>query len=256
MPSSRWCTSIAISPREDYVVVGFENAIVRFFKTTDPEPHREFRLHHRYHPVCKGCPSVDTVSFSNDGYVLLASTRYPGSGVIHTYQWKYPYVELLELPNCAYRVRPLESEDNGVTSVIYGTGTGEESLICITTWTQSGVPVLMQPEDGRKVEIKADSSSRQRRLGNRIQCAAFSLSGRRLAMVNDKGHLYLVSNLNSSVMEARRLAVSKELTTKSNSFAMSFMILHDDESIVLAWSDASKSTGYIKRVPVPLNVSD
>lgn len=253
MSSSQWCKSIAICPRGNYVVVGFENAIVRFFKITDPEPQGEFRLHHRYHAECNSCPSVDTLSFSTDGYVLLASTRSGKTGVIQIYQWKFPYLAFQELSNCHYHVPLHESEDNGVSSAIYRSDSGEEDLICVTTWTQSGAPVLIQPEDGHKVEIKNDGSNR--RLGNRIQCAAFSLSGQLLAMVNNKGFLYLISNLNSSILKTQRTAVSKELTAKSNSFAMSFMMLHDEETIILAWADSNKSTGYIKKVPVPFSVS-
>jgi hypothetical protein len=68
-------------------------------------------------------------------------------------------------------------------------------------------------------------------------------------MVNDKGHVFQVSNLNSSPMDVRRIASSKELTTKSDSFAMSFMNLSDEEHVVLAWADSSRATGWIKKIP-------
>jgi hypothetical protein len=74
-------------------------------------------------------------------------------------------------------------------------------------------------------------------------------------MVNDKGHLYLISNLNSNPLEVKRIATSKELTSKSDWFAMSFMSLPDEEAIVLAWADSSKGIGYIKKIPVKYNVS-
>jgi hypothetical protein len=76
-----------------------------------------------------------------------------------------------------------------------------------------------------------------------------------LAMVNDKGHLYIISNLNSNPLEVKRIATSKELTSKSDWFAMSFMSLPDEEAIVLAWADSSKGIGYIKKIPVKYNVS-
>ncbi|KAK2747293.1 hypothetical protein FQN57_002191 [Myotisia sp. PD_48] len=258
MPSSPWCKSIAISPLETYVVVGFENALVRYFKASGPEPQKELRLHHRYHAKCNAlCPSVDTLAFSNDGEVLIASTRQSTTGVIKTFRQRAQNPTFEELSGCHYNVPLHESEDNGVSAAVYRPGThGEEDLVCLTTWTQSGTPILMQPENGHKIEIKSDSSGHQRRLGNRIQSATFSLSGRLLGMVNDRGHLYLVSNLNSSIMEARRLATSKELTTKSLSFAMSFMILHEDESIVLAWTDSQKCMGYVKRIPIPIAHSE
>ena len=79
--------------------------------------------------------------------------------------------------------------------------------------------------------------------------------GRELAMVNDKGHLYIISNLNSNPLEVKRIATSKELTTQSDWFAMSFMGLPDEEAIVLAWADSSKGIGYIKKIPVKYNVS-
>ena len=68
-------------------------------------------------------------------------------------------------------------------------------------------------------------------------------------MVNDKGHVFQVSNLNSSPMDVRRIAASKELTAKSDSFAMAFMNLSDEEHVVLAWADSSRATGWIRKIP-------
>lgn len=256
MPSSQWCKSIAICPRESHVAVGFENATVRFFKTTTFEPQREFRLHNRYHTPseCEKCPPVDTLSFSPDGETLIASTRN-AKGVIQTFLRRASTFTFQELSNCHYPIPLHESEDGGISSVLYRPGVGgEDDLVCITTWTQSGTPLLVSPKTGHRVEIKADGSGHGRRLGNRIQCGTFSLTGKQLGMVNDKGHLYLVTNLNSSVMEARRLATTKELTARCSFFAMSFMVLQGDESIVLAWADVNKSVGYIRRIPIPFTV--
>ncbi|KAM7220817.1 hypothetical protein V8F06_003886 [Rhypophila decipiens] len=249
--SSLWCKSIAIDREESFVVLGFENATVRFFKTTpSAEQPREDRLHSMVHADCRGCPSVDTLSFSNDGLVLLASTRSAKSGVIQVYAWKFPFLTFQEVPSCRYPVPLHESEDNGVSSAIFRNGRhGEDSLVCITTWTQSGTPVLIQPEDGHKSEIRTDPSGRQNKLGNRIQCADFSPTGKEIAIVNDKGYLYHVSSLNSSVMDVRKVATSRELTARSDSYAMAFMVLSDEENIVLAWADASKATGWVKKIP-------
>lgn len=74
-------------------------------------------------------------------------------------------------------------------------------------------------------------------------------------MVNDKGHLYQISGLNSSPMDIKRIATSKELTAKTESFGMAFMTLPDEEAIVLAWVDASKAIGFVKKIPVTYNVS-
>ncbi|KAI1925537.1 hypothetical protein LOZ58_006021 [Ophidiomyces ophidiicola] len=247
MASAQWCRSIAISPTENYVVVGFENATVRFFRTTDTEQSREFRLH-PYHKDCRGCPSVDSLAFSLDGMVLIASTRNPKMGLIQVYFWSFPFLEFRELTKCRYHVPLHESEDNGVSAALYRpSNTPDEDLVCISTWTQSGVPLLIQPENGHRSEIKPDGT---RRLGNRIQCAAFSPSGKQLGLVNDKGHLYQLSNLNSSIMECRKLANSKELTSKCDSFAMSYMSLHEEESVVLAWVELSKGVAYIKKIPI------
>ncbi|KAL1953032.1 hypothetical protein VTO42DRAFT_3741 [Malbranchea cinnamomea] len=255
MPSSLWCRNITISPHETYVVVGFDNATVRFFNIENSAEPREQNLHTRQHAECKDCPPVETLSFSHDGLVLTASTRSPKTGLIQVYVWKYPFIEPSEVPACRYRVPLHESEDNGISSVVFRPKTVEaENLICITTWTQSGAPILVQPEHGRQVDIGAETLGHQRRLGNRIQCALFSPSGRHLIMVNDKGSLYQVSNLNSSLMEAKKLATSKEFTAKSDSFAMAYMSLHDEDSIVLAWAEA-KGVGYVKKIPV-LNSGD
>jgi WD40 repeat protein len=254
MPSSPWCSSITICPKENQVVVGFDNSIVRFFKTTKSEEPREDRLHSRFHKDCKSCPAVDTLSFSNDGLVLLASTRTRGT--IQVYSWRFPFVNFQELAPCRYHVPLHESEDNGTSSAIFRSGmANEENLICITTWTQSGIPMLIQPHDGHRTEIRIEASTHQGKLGSRIQCAAFSPTGRELAMVNDKGHLYIISNLNSNPLEVKRLATSKELTTKSDWFAMEFMSLPDEEAIVLAWADSSKGVGYVKKIPVKYSVS-
>jgi hypothetical protein len=250
IPSTLWCKSIAIDRQENYVVVGFENATVRFFSARSMEQPREDRLHASYHQDCRNCPSVDTLAFSNDGLVLLASTRNPKTGLIQTYSWRFPFHTFQELTACRYPVPPHESEDNGVSSAIIRPGLeGEENLVCITTWTQSGTPVLIQPQDGYRSEIRTDVSGRHSKLGNRIQCAAFSPSGRELVLVNDKGYVFQVSNLNSSPMDVRRIASSKELTAKSESFTMSFMNLSDEEHVVVAWADSSRATGWIKKIP-------
>lgn len=74
-------------------------------------------------------------------------------------------------------------------------------------------------------------------------------------MVNNKGDLYKISNLNSSPMDIKKIATSKELTAKSESFAMTFMTLADEEAIVLAWVDSSKGVGYVKKIPTSSGVS-
>lgn len=256
MPSSPWCRSIAICPLENYVIVGFENSIVRFYKTTHSEDPREDHLQSISHREAQETPSVDTLSFSNDGLALLASTRSAKTGTIHVYIWRFPFDTFQELPKCRYRVPLHESEDNGVSSAIFRPGPGiAEELVCITTWTQSGDPVIVQPEDGHTNVIKADISSSSKRLGSRIQCAAFSPSGKLLATVNDKGHLYQISSLNSYPMEVRRIANSKELTAKSESFAMAFMALSDEAAIVLAWVDSNKARGFIKKIPITSSVN-
>jgi hypothetical protein len=257
MSTSPWCKSIAICPKENYVVVGFDNSLVRFFKTTISEAPRDDRLH-PHHVDCKECPPVDTLSFSNDGLVLLAGTRSPKSGTIQIYQWRFPFLSFQELPTCRYRVPLHESEDNGISSAIYRSGSGpggDNNLICITTWTQSGIPMLFQPNDNHRSEIRTDASTRQGKLGSRIQCAAFSQSGRELVMVNTKGHVYKIASLNSNPMDIRRIATTKELTAKSDSFAMSFMTLPDEEVIVVAWADSAKAIGYVKKIPLRFDVS-
>lgn len=253
--SSPWCKSICISPKENYVVVGFENSSVKFFKTTGSENPREDRLHpHNEH--CKDCRPVDSLSFSNDGLVLLAGTRSPKSGTIQVFSWRFPFINFQELATCRYRVPLHESEDNGISSAIFRSGpSNEESLICITTWTQSGLPMLIQPDDNHRSEIRTEIANRQGRLGSRIQCAVFSPSGKELAMVNEKGHLYQISNLNSNPLDIRRVATSKELTAKSESFAMAYTNLLDEEVIILAWADSSKSMGFVKKIPLRFDVS-
>ncbi|KAK3904777.1 hypothetical protein C8A05DRAFT_13362 [Staphylotrichum tortipilum] len=256
IPSSLWCKSMAIDSQENYVVVGFENATVRFFNARKMEQPREDRLHAHYHQDCRSCPSVDTLTFSNDGLVMLASTRSPKTGLIQTYSWRFPFHTFQELTACRYPVPLHESEDNGVTSAIFRPGLeGEENLVCITTWTQSGTPILMQPRDGHRSEVKTDMASRHSKLGTRIQCASFSPSGRELVMVNDKGNVFQVSNLNSSPMDVRRIAASRELTAKSDSFAMSFMSISDEDHVVLAWGDSSRAIGWIKKIPALPRVS-
>lgn len=254
MPSSPWCHSICICPRENCVVVGFDNSTVRFYSTARFEEPREDRLHMRSsHSDCRACPRVDTLSFSNDGLVLLASTRSPKNGIIQIYSWRFPFEEFGELAKCRYHVPLHESEDNGISSAIYRSGLGgEENLVCLTTWTQSGVPVLIQPSDGHRSDIRTDTSSHR----SRIQRASFSPNGRELAMVDDRGWLYHITNLNSNPIEVKKIATSKELTTKADWYDMNFMSLPDEEAIVLAWVDISKATAYVKKIRVKYSTLD
>ncbi|KAK0714276.1 hypothetical protein B0T21DRAFT_67442 [Apiosordaria backusii] len=249
IPSTLWCKSIAIDREENYVVIGFENATVRFFKAKTSEQPREDRLHALLHRDCRGCPSVDTLAFSQDGLALLASTRSSKTGLVQTYSWRFPFHTFQELATCRYSIPLHESEDNGLSAAIFRPGSdGEETLVCITTWTQSGTPVLIQPQDGHRSEIKTDV--RHTKLGTRIQCAAFSPSGRDLVMVNDKGYVFQVTNLNSSPMDIRRVAASKELTAKTDSFSMSFMTIADEDYVVVAWADSARATGWVKKIPI------
>ncbi|ODH50361.1 hypothetical protein GX48_03476 [Paracoccidioides brasiliensis] len=247
MSSTLWCKCITVCPMENYVVIGFENSIVRFFKTTDSEAPREDRLHGLFHRNCTTC-TLDTLSFSRDGLVLLASTRN-AKGVIQIFEWKFPFVVFHELPACRYYVPLHESEDNGISAAMFRSSRRGDDLVCISTWTQSGVPILTHPQEGNKTEVK-DSTGRHGKLGNRIQCASFSPSGSELAMVNDQGYLYQITNLDSSPIDIKRLATSRELTTKSDSFAMSYMTMTDEDAIIMAWIDSSKGVAYVKRVPV------
>ncbi|EER40712.1 conserved hypothetical protein [Histoplasma capsulatum H143] len=163
---------------------------------------------------------------------------------------EFPFVVFHELPACRYYVPLHESEDNGVSATLFRSSRRGDELVCITTWTQSGVPILAHPKEGNKTDVKTENASRHGRLGNRIQCASFSPSGAELAMVNDRGYLYQISNLDSSPMDVKRLATSKELTTKSDSFAMSYMTTTDEDTIIMAWVDAATGVANIKRVPV------
>lgn len=255
VPSILWCKSIAIDRQENYVAVGFENCLVRFFKTATSEQPREDNLHFALHSVCRGCPSVDTLAFSEDGLCLLAGTR-SAKGVVQIYLWRFPFENFEELISCRYAVPMHESEDNGISAVIMRSQQGaEDSLLCVTTWTQSGTPVLIQPQDGYRTEIKPAPSSIHGKLGNRIKCAAFSASGRQLAMVNDKGHFYLISNLNSKPMDIRRRATTRELTSKSCALAMSFMTLASEETAVMVWVDPSRGKAFMRKTSVGMRVS-
>lgn len=256
VPSSLWCHSIAICPTEKYVAVGFDNATVRFFQTSRLEEPKEDRLHVRIHPACNNrCPPVDTLSFSNDGSTLVASTRIAKTGLVQVYLWRFPFNASVELSACRYPVPVLESEDNGVTSAHFRSGTGnEDDLVCITTWTQSASPVLIQPQNGHRTQIKTHTTPNGK-TDTRIQCSAFSPSGRELALVNERGYLYYVSCLDSSPLEIKRVATSKEFQTRSYGFAMTFMALPEGDAIVMAWAEPSKNVGYVKKIPILYNVS-
>jgi hypothetical protein len=259
MPQTPYCTSIAISPRENVVVVGFESPIVRFFSTSKSEPPREDHLHSRYHDECKEkeCPPISTLAFSNDGLSLLASVRSLKNGMISFYSWHHPLDTFQEESKCRHHVALHESEDNGVTSAIYRPGyDSDPSLICVTTWTLSGVPQLIQVSDGQKTEVKTERGGHYGQIGSRIQAAAFSSSGGELAVVNAKGHVYQVANLEANPIDARRIGASIELTKKEGFFAMTYMTLPEEEAVVLAWADSSKALGYIKKIPTKSLVSN
>jgi hypothetical protein len=260
IPSSLWCRSIAIDKEDNCVVVGFDNATVRFFNARRTEEPLEHRLHALGFPECKACPpgkpcpSVDTLSFSSDGLSLIAGMRSSKTGVIQTYTWRFPFYMFQELFNCRYPVPLHESEDNGISSALIRPELdGDQSLVCITTWTQSGTPVLIQPQDGHRSEIRGDTTGKHR-IGSRIQCASFSHSGKELFLVNDKGYVFQVSNLNSSPMDVRRIASTKELTIKSDSFTMSVMGISDEEHVVVAWADSQRSIAWVKKIPVVAKV--
>ncbi|GIK07553.1 hypothetical protein Aspvir_003219 [Aspergillus viridinutans] len=249
-----WCTSMTVSPSGSFVAVGFDRSTVGLFNHSEWQQPRLHRVHARYHQDCKDCPQIATVSFSLDGLVLVCSTRSERNGMIQVYLSHFPFSDFQEVLPCRYRVPLHESEDNGISSVLFQPGMGgKEDIICIATWTQSGVPILVHPNGGHRTEIRVQSSASSNhkgRLGNRIQAAAFSPSGTELVLVNDQGHVYRVSNLGSIPIEVRRVAKSKEFTTKSESFALAYVHQTDEDSILLCWSDSSKGIGYVKKIPI------
>ncbi|GFG11912.1 hypothetical protein IFM61392_07142 [Aspergillus lentulus] len=249
-----WCTSMTVSPSGSFVAVGFDKSTVGLFAPSEWQQPRLHRVHTRYHQDCKDCPPIATVSFSLDGLVLVCSTRSERNGMIQVFLSHFPFSDFQEVLPCRYRVPLHESEDNGISSVLFQPGMGgKEDIICITTWTQSGVPILVHPNGGHRTEIRVQSSASSNhkgKLGNRIQAAAFSPSGNELVLANDKGHVYRVSNLGSIPIEVRRVATSKELTTKSESFALTYVHQTDEDLILLSWSDSSKGIGYVKKIPI------
>ncbi|GFF60150.1 hypothetical protein IFM51744_10193 [Aspergillus udagawae] len=249
-----WCTSMTLSPSGSFVAVGFDRSTVGLFNPSEWQQPRLHRVHARYHQDCKDCPPIATVFFSLDGLVLVCSTRSDRNGMIQVYLSHFPFSDFQEVLPCRYRVPLHESEDNGISSVLFQPGMGgKEDIICITTWTQSGVPILVHPNGGHRTEIRGQSSASSNhkgKLGNRIQAAAFSPSGSELVLVNDQGHVYRVSNLGSIPIEVRRVATSKEFTTKTESFALAYVHQTDEDSILLCWSDSSKGAGYVKKIPV------
>ncbi|RHZ54882.1 uncharacterized protein CDV56_104887 [Aspergillus thermomutatus] len=44
--------------------------------------------------------------------------------------------------------------------------------------------------------------------------------------------------------------MSKEFTTKTDSFALAFVHQADEDLILLSWSDLSKGIGYVKKIPI------
>lgn len=257
MKNTPWCKNIAISPSGHIVVVGFENATVQFFDTTGMVLPREDRVHCRQYQICNGCPSIETLSFSNDGLNVLASTR-GHTGIIQVYRWQYPFEEHQELESCRYHVPMHEPEDNGVTAVLCQPTASGEGAVCITTWTQSGIPVLVHTKDGFRSEIKGQGqgSHGQWKVGTRIQNAAFSPSGRELALLNDNGLVFRVSSPNAAVLDVRKIAPWTKLTARSESFSMSFVsVPNEGDMIILAWVDASKAIGFVKTIRIPISVS-
>jgi hypothetical protein len=246
-----------VSPTGTFVAVGFENSTLGLFHATRTQQPRIVQLHHHQDAVCDGCPSVDTVSFSNNGLVLVASTRYQKSGIIHTYLGRLPFTEFDELSGCRYRVPLHESEDNGVSSVTFQSGVdGEGDLICVTTWTQSGAPILIQPDGQHRIKLQTHSADRHRsQLGTRIQAAIFSGSGRELVLVNDRGNVYLTSNLNSETIDICKIATSKEFTKKSDSISVAFVTLLDEDAIAVAWADTSRLKGFVMKITITSRVS-
>ncbi|KAH3019392.1 hypothetical protein KXW60_006137 [Aspergillus fumigatus] len=249
-----WCTSMTVSPSGSFVAVGFDKSTVGLFAPSEWQQPRLYRVHARYHQDCKDCPPIATVSFSHDGLALVCSTRSERNGMIQVFLSHFPFSEFQEVLPCRYRVPLHESEDNGISSVLFQPGIGgKEDIICITTWTQSGVPILVHPNGGHRTEIRVQSSASSNhkgKLGNRIQAAAFSPSGHELVLANDKGYVYRVSNLSSIPIEVRRVATSKEFTTKTESFALAYVHQTDEDLILVSWSDSSKGVGYVRKIPI------
>ena len=59
--------------------------------------------------------------------------------------------------------------------------------------------------------------------------AAFSPSGRDLALVNEKGHLYQLSELDASPLMMKKLATSKELTARSAAYGMGYIRANEED---------------------------
>ena len=85
LPTTPWCTDMSISTRESHVIVGFEDSTIRTFTTKSPEQQRTDHLHPCVHRSGKDYPAVATVSFCNDGTIVLVSTKSPKNGLIQVF---------------------------------------------------------------------------------------------------------------------------------------------------------------------------
>ncbi|KAI9773679.1 MAG: hypothetical protein M1840_006953 [Geoglossum simile] len=171
---------------------------------------------------------VVALSFSPDGSQLAATVR--DGTAASTYMSPRPFTQLTG-PYIDRSLGVREDDDQGVSSAIC---CAERNLLCVTYWTRSGIPLLIDYASRKSRQL--DNRTIKLDIGTRIQQAVFSRSGHALILINNKGSIFKITIDDIDHIRAEEIGGSRVLSRViGKSQILDMKIAADERSLKVVW---------------------
>jgi len=116
----------------------------------------------------------------------------------------------------------------------------ERSLICVTYWTRSGIPLLI--DYASKETRRLDKRTIGIDIGTRIQQAVFSKSGNALVLINKMGSIFKITIDDMDHIRAQEIGKARCLTrVVAKSQVLDMKVSADERSLKVVWVKESGS---------------
>ncbi|KAH0536833.1 hypothetical protein FGG08_006331 [Glutinoglossum americanum] len=198
--------SLALSPDDTHLAVGFTNETIQLLRlnrlsrqTTVTVSNLPLRTSSRTSP--RSSPPIVSLSFSVDKTQLAAAAR--DGTVVSAFTSVMPFTSR-KGPYIDESIGVRGDDDQGVSFVICCPG---RSLLCVTYWTRSGIPLLI--DCAAKKSQRLNKPTTRLDIGTRIQQAAFSKSGSILVLINSAGNIFKISTDDIDHIKAEAIGRSR-----------------------------------------------
>ena len=159
---------------------------------------------------------------------------------------------------CSYglwEISPQQENDNqGVSTVILSSN---RNLLCITSWTLQGIPLLRDCTKKINKRLEKSEIIGAANINNRTQQAAFSRSGRILILVDAAGDVFEIFPDSISKVSAKRVTTSQRLRWKAQSIGhqqlLDVKIAEDEKRLRVVWIDEKRNEAQVVTAPIGLD---